>query len=103
MFVRLSRGLFPTNQFDVMVAHLREAEAVLAPAVRELTGLIDYYAGIDQESGTMIRVSVWDTAEHASSLSTFPPVLENKAIFRALGVDWESPITYDVAWWVQPT
>jgi hypothetical protein len=29
-------------------------------------------------------------------------VLESKARFEKLGVTWEKPITYNVAWWLQP-
>jgi quinol monooxygenase YgiN len=102
MFVRLTRGRFAIDQYDVMVERLRDAESVLVPAVRELPGLIDYYAGIDRDSGTMIRVSVWDSSEHAEAIATFPAIVSAKALFESFGVEWEPSVTYDVAWWVQP-
>jgi hypothetical protein len=101
MFVRVTRGRFAAEQYDEMAKRLQEAEAVLSPAIRALPGLIDYYAGIDRESASMIRISVWDTAEHAAQIASLPEIVSLKVVFEAAGVDWEPSSTYPVSWWVQ--
>src|SRR4051812_36787461 len=101
MFVRVTRGRFAAEKFDEMAERLRAAETVLSPAIRALPGLIDYYAGIDHESSTMIRVSVWDKAEHAGQIASLPEITELRGEFEAAGVEWEPINTYSVAWWVQ--
>ena len=101
MFLRVARARFAAEKFDEMADRLQAAETVLSPAIRALPGLIDYYAGIDPESATMIRVSVWDKAEHAQQVSALPEIAELRAEFEAAGVEWEPINTYAVAWWVQ--
>jgi hypothetical protein len=101
MFVRVSRGRFAAKKYDEMAERLRAAETVLSPAIRRLPGLIDYYAGMDRESNSMIRVSIWDTREHADRLTSLPEIVRLRDEFQAAGVKWESINTYDVAWWVQ--
>lgn len=101
MFVRVSRGRFAAKQYDEMAERLRAAETVLSPVIRGLPGLIDYYAGMDRESNSMVRVSIWDTREHAEQIASLPEVLKLRDEFAAAGVEWEPSSTYDVAWWVQ--
>lgn len=103
MFVRLSRGRFDPDQYQAMADRLRTAEVILSPVIRALPGLIDYYAGIDAESSTMIRMSVWDKAEHADVMSRLPEILRLRDEFAQAGLEWEPICTYSVAWWVQST
>jgi hypothetical protein len=103
MFVRVSRGLFAFDRCDEMDQRLREAENALAPAIGQLPGLIDYYAGIDSSSASMIRVSVWDTQEHAEAMARLPEVIRLRSEFEDAGVEWEPINTYQVTWWVQST
>lgn len=101
MNVRVARGTFAPELHDELAERLRAAEAEISGPIRELPGLIDYYAGIDRASSSMIRVSVWDTEAHAESMSELPQVRAVRAEFEAKGVVWEPVITYEVAWWVQ--
>lgn len=101
MFVRVSRGLFAFERFEEMERRLKEAEAALAPAIAKLPGLIDYYAGIDPITASMIRVSVWDVQEHAEAMARLPEVIALRKEFEDAGVEWEPISTYQVAWWVQ--
>ena len=101
MFVRVSRGRFAADKYDELADRLRAAEKVVSPEIRHLPGLIDYYAGMDHDSNSMIRVSIWDTRNHSDAMSTLPAILALRDEFEAAGVEWESIDTYDVAWWVQ--
>ena len=49
----------------------------------------------------MIRVSIWDTREHADAMAGLRLVTETRDAFAAAGVEWEPVATYDVSWWVQ--
>jgi quinol monooxygenase YgiN len=101
MFVRVSKGRFAADKYDEMADRLKAAEDVLAPEIRALPGLIDYYAGMDRDSNSMIRVSIWDRREHADAMSGLKQVTASREEFAAAGVDWEPINTYDVSWWVQ--
>lgn len=101
MFVRVSRGRFAADQYDDMAARLKAAEDALAPEIRALPGLIDYYAGMDRDTSSMIRVSIWDRREHADAMSGLKIVAAKRDEFAAAGVEWEPVATYDVSWWVQ--
>jgi hypothetical protein len=101
MFVRLSRGRFAAEKYDEMAERLRAAETVLAPVIRGLPGLIDYYAGMDRESNSMIRVSIWDTRDHAEQMTSLKEIAAMRDEFEAAGVEWEPVNTYNVSWWVQ--
>lgn len=103
MFVRVSRGTFPERRYKAIEKHLHVIGPTLAPAVRELPGLIDYYAAIDRESRTIIQISLWLTEKHATALETFPAIIAARTEFEALGLVWEPTIIYNVAWWVQPS
>jgi quinol monooxygenase YgiN len=101
MYVRVARGAFQPEAYEEMAERLRAAELELAPAISALPGLIDYYAGMDRDSSSMIRVSIWDSREHAEAMSELPEVLAVRDAFAAAGVAWEPSGTYDVSWWVQ--
>jgi hypothetical protein len=103
MFVRVSRGTFPEKRYKAIAKHQKAIEPTLAPAVRELPGLIDYYAAIDRDSRTLIRISLWVTADQATALGEFAPIVNTRTEFEGLGVVWEPTITYEVDWWVQPS
>jgi len=101
MFVRVSRGRFAAEKYDEMADRLKAAEDVLAPEIRAMPGLIDYYAGMDRDSNSMIRVSIWDRREHTDAMSGLQHVSAKRDEFAAAGVEWEPVATYNVSWWVQ--
>ena len=101
MYVRVSKGRFAADKYDEMADRLKAAEDVLAPEIRALPGLIDYYAGMDRDSNSMIRVSIWDRREHADAMFGLKQVAASREEFAAAGVEWEPVATYDVSWWVQ--
>lgn len=101
MFVRVSRGRFAADKYDEMAERLKAAEDLLAPEIRALPGLIDYYAGMDRDSNSMIRVSIWDRRAHADAMSGLKPVAASREEFAAAGVEWEPIAIFDVSWWVQ--
>jgi hypothetical protein len=73
--VRVSILNIPADQIDHVAQLMTNAETALA-GIKELPGLISYYAGIDRETSQLSNVSVWESAEHAKAMSTFQPMLD---------------------------
>jgi len=97
--VRISKGRYPPEQHAAVTARLDASAKTLAPAILQLPGCISYYVGSDAASSTMINVSVWDTLEHASAMSTLAPMVALAQEFIELGVEFERPIVnYPVLW-----
>jgi quinol monooxygenase YgiN len=78
------------------------AAQTLLPAIRNLPGCISYYVATEQESSTMVNVSVWDTLEHAQAMATLAEMGALAQEFIALGVEFERPIINYPALWQLP-
>lgn len=98
MILRLSRGQFAVDAHDEVARGLSQAQDDLIPAIRQLPGLVRYYAAIDRASGTMVNVSVWDTREHAEAMASLREMSELRAVFEALGVAFEPIVNYEELW-----
>lgn len=97
--VRISRGSFQPEAYETVKERLTQSQASLIPAIRELNGLLHYYAGIDAISNTMINVSVWQSLADAKQMETLAPMLALTKEFIDLGVTFERPIiNYDTVW-----
>ncbi len=97
--VRISRGSFQPEAYETVKERLTQSKASLIPAIRELNGLLHYYAGIDAISNTMINVSVWQSLADAKQMETLAPMLALTKEFIDLGVTFERPIiNYDTVW-----
>jgi quinol monooxygenase YgiN len=77
---------------------LRDSPDSLGPAIRRLEGVIDYYAGIDRASSTMVNVSVWESEAHAKQMATLPEMQVLRAPFEEQEVAFEPIVNYDVLW-----
>lgn len=100
--VRISRGSFPADKFDVVAARLDASQASLVPAIKRLDGLIGYWAGADQASCTMVNVSTWETMAHAEQMASLPEMLALAGEFVELGVEFERPIVNYSSLWELP-
>jgi hypothetical protein len=97
--VRISRGAFPPERYEHVKARLTQSQETLIPAIRQLNGLLHYYAGIDAVANTMINVSVWQSLADAKQMETLAPMLVLAKEFIDLGVTFERPIiNYDTVW-----
>lgn len=102
MYIRCARGRFSADRYEAVAKRLDDVQKKLAPAIRTVPGLIDYYAGIDRASNTTMSVSIWDTAEHATALETLPAAVTARNALAKEGVEWDDFATFTVSWWVQP-
>jgi quinol monooxygenase YgiN len=99
MVVRISKGRYTSELHAEVTARLDASAATLVPAIRALPGCLNYYAGSDARSNTMINVSVWDSIEHAEAMGSLPEMAALAREFVALGVEFERPIAnYPVLW-----
>jgi hypothetical protein len=97
--VRISRGAFPPERYESVKARLTQSQETLIPAIRQLNGLLHYYAGIDAVANTMINVSVWQSLADSKQMETLAPMLALAKEFIDLGVTFERPIiNYDTVW-----
>jgi quinol monooxygenase YgiN len=99
MFVRISKGSYPSALYLEVTSRLNASAESLVPAIRAMPGCLSYYAGADQASNTMVNVSVWDTLEHAQAMASLSEMAALAKEFIGLGVEFERPIVnYPVLW-----
>jgi hypothetical protein len=97
--VRISRGSFAAERYEDIRRRLASAESSLAPAIRELSGCLHYFAAIDRESNSIVNVSIWRSLADAQQMQTLAPMLELAEEFTREGVRFERPIVnFDVLW-----
>lgn len=97
--IRISRGSFQPERYEIVKAHLTQSQETLIPAIRQLNGLLHYYVGIDPVSNTMVNVSIWQSLADAKQMETLAPMLALAKEFIDLGVTFERPIiNYDTVW-----
>jgi hypothetical protein len=100
--VRLSRGSFPPAQATQVRDRLEASRATLEPALRPLRGLLHYYVAVDEQSSTMVNVSVWTGLAEARQMDTLPAMLAQRAVFERLGVHFDPIRTYPALWAITP-
>jgi quinol monooxygenase YgiN len=98
MYIRINRGKFDPARLDDVTAILRASEEKLVPAIRQLPGLQSYHTGIDVASGTMITVSIWDTAEHAAAMSGLPEMNAQRPLLQEQGFVFDPITIYEILW-----
>src|SRR3954451_20101727 len=64
------------TKFALLRRMMLDVEAALRPGIEAMPGLLDFYAGADEATLSLINTSVWDTLEHARQLDTFQPMLD---------------------------
>jgi hypothetical protein len=97
--VRISRGSFPPEKYQAIRARLDTAQTSLIPAIRQLSGCLHYFAGIDRESSSMVNVSVWRSLADAQQMQTLAPMRALAEDFAREGVRFERPIiNYETLW-----
>jgi quinol monooxygenase YgiN len=99
MIVRISKGSYPKDKHAEFTARMAEAGTTLVPAIKKLPGCLSYYAATDEDSSTLVNVSVWDTLEHAQTMATLPEMTALAKEFIALGAEFERPIINYPALW----
>jgi hypothetical protein len=96
--VRASRATFDPSRFAEVDAVNTKTSEYLIPAVKQLPGLIHFYAGISPD-GSMLQLSVWDSEEHSAQLNHLKEmVVVARAEMESVGVKFTPIATYHVRW-----
>jgi hypothetical protein len=96
--VRASRATFDPRRFAEVDAMNSRTSEYLIPAVKQLPGLIRFYAGVSPD-GSMLQVSVWDSEEHSAQLNHLKEmVVVARGEMEAVGVTFTPIATYPVTW-----
>ena len=96
--VRVARGSFDPDRFAEVDAMNTKTSEYLLPAVKQLPGLIHFYAGVSPD-GSMLQVSVWDSEEHSAQLNHLKEmVVVARGEMEAVGVTFTPIATYPVGW-----
>jgi hypothetical protein len=101
--VRVSVLRCHPRQFAELKQMMAESIAVLEPGIRQMSGLIHFYAGEDEAANSLTNVSVWRTLEDARQLDTFQPMLDLGKVFTTKAATFERPImNYASLWEIAP-
>jgi hypothetical protein len=100
--VRISTGTFPPERAAEAEAALAASEAALREPLQAMPGLLHYYVGIDRDRGQLTNVSVWDTLEYATAMSSLQPMLDQRPVMEAAGVTFQVITNHDVLWSITP-
>lgn len=96
--VRVSRASFDPSRFTEVDAVSKKTSAYIIPAIRRLSGLIHFYAGVSPK-GSIVQVSVWDTDEHAAQLDRLKEMVVNgRRDMEAVGVTFTPIVNYPIDW-----
>jgi uncharacterized protein (DUF2461 family) len=96
--IRVSRGNFDQSRFAEIEQMTRDTGDYLIPAIRQLGGLIGYYAGASP-SGSMVHVSLWQSNEHADQMGRLKEmIIDARRDAEAVGVSFVPIINYPIAW-----
>jgi hypothetical protein len=91
------------QQFAELKKTMAESIAVLEPGIRQMRGLIHFYAGEDEAVNSLTNVSMWRTLEDAKQLDTFQPMLDLGKVFVSKGATFERPVmNYGLQWEIVP-
>jgi hypothetical protein len=76
----------------------RDTGRYLIPAIRQLDGLVSYFAGTSSE-GSTVHVSVWQSNEHADQMSRLKEmIVDARKDADAVGVEFIPIVNYPIAW-----
>ena len=103
MTIRVSVLRCQPQHFAELKRMMAESVVVLEPGIRQMRGLVHFYAGEDEAANSLVNVSVWRTLDDARQLDTFQPMLDLGKVFVAKGAVFERPImNYASQWDVAP-
>ena len=96
--VRVSILTVPAEHLDRASQRMSEAEDELG-GIRQLPGLVGFFAGVDRSTCQLVNVSFWESDEAARQMSTFQPMLDLGAEFAEFGATFLRPIpNFELLW-----
>ena len=96
--VRVSRGDFDPTRFAEVQAMTVATGRYLVPDIKQLPGLIGYYAGASRD-GSMVHVSIWESDEHARQMGKLKEmIVDARADAEKAGVTFAPIVNYPLDW-----
>jgi hypothetical protein len=96
--IRVSRGNFNPARFADVERMTRDTGAYLIPAIKQLPGLIGYYAAA-APSGSMVHVSFWESDEYAQQMGSLKEMTVNaRNAAEAVGVSFTPIVNFPIKW-----
>lgn len=96
--IRVSRGHFDPARFGEVERMIHTTGDYLIPAIKRLSGLVGYIAGVSP-SGSMVHVSVWESDAEAQQMSVLKEMIVNaRQDAEAVGVGFIPIVNYPIAW-----
>jgi hypothetical protein len=96
--IRVSRGSFSPVRFAEVEQMTRDTGAYLIPAIKQLPGLIGYYAAV-ANSGSIVHVSLWESDESAQQMASLKEMIENaRGDAEAVGVSFAPIVNFPIKW-----
>jgi hypothetical protein len=100
--IRVSRGNFDPSRFDEVRAMTNATGEYLIPAIKQLPGLVHYYAGASPD-GSMVHVSIWESNEAAEQLRQLTEmIVDARSDADKVGVTFTPIVNYPVEWSIDP-
>lgn len=101
--VRVSILRCQPSQFSTFKRLMAESNRELEAGIRQMHGLVHYYAGHDEATLSLTNISVWQALSDAKQMDTFEPMLALGRSFAAKGATFERPImNYATLWEISP-
>src|SRR5581483_3109345 len=101
--VRVSILRCPPDRFGEMRQMMIEDEKALRPGIETMRGLRAFYVGADEDTSSLVNVSLWTDLDAAKQLDRFQPMLDAGKPYVAKGATFERPImNYTTLWQLQP-
>jgi hypothetical protein len=96
--VRVSSGTFDPARFPEVHEMTIATSRYLVPAIKQLRGLISYYAGASPD-GSIVHVSIWESDEHAQQMSRLKEmIVDARQAGDKAGVTFSPIVNYPVDW-----
>ena len=99
--MRVSRGRFAPEKYEQVRQLIDDSAKPLVPAIRALRGLLYYHAAVDQETSTLVNISVWEDLAAARQMDTLQAMLAQRPILEAGGVTFDRIVNYDPLWTIE--
>jgi len=99
--VRISRGHFPSEQYDEVRRFIEAAAEPLVPALKQLRGLLYYHVAVDPLTNTVVNVSIWTDLDAARQMDTLAPMLALRPGAEQIGIQFDPIANYEPLWTIQ--
>jgi quinol monooxygenase YgiN len=99
--IRVSRGRFEPSKCAEVAGLLADSAALLVPAIGALEGLLYYHASVDENTNTVVNVSVWESEEAAKQMDKLAAMLAQRPILEAAGVTFDRNANYKPLWKIE--